>query len=404
MKILRIYIVSILILFSSCVEEFDINTELQADSTISSILVVEATVTDELKQQQLRLTRGTTFANDTLVTPEEGATVTIVQDSESQYDFTDNGDGNYISSVNFAAEQGAIYQLRIHTQNGELYESSEVLTPETTGIENVNFRAITTDTGELGVGVFVSSNTVDSSPRFLRYDYEETYKIIAPLWSPFDLEVIGVLPPYEFNLVPKGEEEQRVCYNTQFSNRIIQNRTEAFSSNDFQDFLVRFIAIDDFIIANRYSILVKQLSQTPDAYGFYETLNKQSSSSDVFSAIQPGFIEGNVQSVNDPNQQVIGFFEVVSVAQERVFFNYTDLFPDQDSPPYAINCNFLGAPLEINEGGNSPLGDAIRSGQFVYVRNNTGEVQFGGPYLTARRACGDCRELGSNIVPDFWEE
>ncbi len=403
MKKINYYIAVLICTLTSCVEEFEISSDLQADIDITAVLVVEATVTDEFKRQEVRLTKGSTFANDTLIAPEANAMVMILDDLGNQYDFEYLGEGNYRSVNSFAAETGVPYQLKINTQSGNTYESSIVIAPQAANIANMEARPLVTDAGELGVGIFVNSSVPDDNSRFLRYTFEETYKIIAPLWSPFEIEVLGVQPPHEFNVIPRNGEEQRVCYGTQFSNSIIQSATESVSSNSVQDFLLRFISVEDYIISHRYSILVKQLSQTQDAYGFFETLNEQSSSNDIFSTIQPGFIEGNIQSTSNSNQKVIGFFEVVSVSEERLFFNYEDLFPDEALPPYASNCN-LGSPPPITPAGTSPLADAIRSNRFVYVRDNTGEIPMGGPYITALRVCGDCRELGSNIVPDFWEE
>jgi hypothetical protein len=211
-------------------------------------------------------------------------------------------------------------------------------------------------------------------------------------------------PPYGFALVPK-EEEKRVCYGTQLSNRIIQSSALNRSGNEINKNLMRFIPRDDFIISHRYSIPVRQLVQSPDAYSFYRTLEEQAGSESVFTEIQPGFIEGNMSNTDNPNEKVLGYFEVANASQERLFFDYTEFFPNDELPPYALSCSFLGAPPIITPAGTSPLKDVIDSGFAVYVRNNNGEVAPpAGPYLTARRACGDCTVLGSNVVPDFWIE
>jgi len=50
------------------------------------------------------------------------------------------------------------------------------------------------------------------------------------------------------------------------------------------------------------------------------------------------------------------------------------------------------------------LKDIIESGAFIYVRDSNGSVEGGGPFFVARRECGDCTVLGSNVVPEFWTE
>ena len=275
--------------------------------------------------------------------------------------------------------------------------------PAAASLTNVYAERIVSDTGEDGIGIYVDATVSPDEPPLLRYTYEETYKIIAPLWSPFDMVVLDPNPPFDFGLVPR-EQEERVCFGTQFSNNIIQNEGFDLVGNTVENALIRFIPGDDFIIAHRYSILVKQMVQSPDAFAFYETLNELASSSSVFTDVQPGFIEGNISNVNDEDEKVLGFFEVANVSERRLFFNYEDFYPPENERAYPIRCTFLSAPATINPGGTSPLKDIIEGGEFIYVRDTNGTVEGGGPYFVARRACGDCTVLGSNIVPEFWIE
>ena len=62
---------------------------------------------------------------------------------------------------------------------------------------------------EEGVTIFVDYEPTQDS-KYFRYEYEETYKIIAPKWSPFEFEPIA---PTVYVPVSRTVEE-RVCYNT----------------------------------------------------------------------------------------------------------------------------------------------------------------------------------------------
>lgn len=385
----------------SCVESFDITGEVQKGENIESLLVVEAILTNEAKRQEVLLGRGRSFANDSLQPVTQNAKVSVMDDQGNTFSFSEIEPGRYLSDQSFQALPNRAYKLNIETEQGSTYTSRSVTLPEAASITRIYAERLTNDLGVEGVAIFVDSEVLIGTAPFLRYQYEETYKIIAPLWSPFDMVVTDPNPPYDFGLVQK-EEEQRVCYGTQFSNRIIQPANLKVTGNGINRNLVRFIPNDDYIISHRYSILVKQFSQTPDAHSFYRILNEQAGNESIFSEIQPGFIEGNMESTSNPNEKIIGYFEVVNTDEKRIFFNYEDFFPDEDLPPYAISCEFLGAPQWITPAGDSPLKGAIESGLFVYVANNTNPEPGGGPFLTARRACGDCTVLGSNEVPDFW--
>lgn len=398
----KIYAFFMVLCLFSCVEPFDIPfVEDESESTIEKLLVVEATITNELKQHDVFLSSGNSFESEGIQFV-QNAEVSISDNLGNIINFSEIAPGHYQSQIAFQAVSDVEYQLFI-TSGGKNYEAAPTSLPDSATIENIKAERITTDLNAEGVAIYIDANFDDIGTPFLRYQYEETYKIIAPLWSPFDMIVTDPNPPFAFDLIPR-EQEERVCYGTRVSNDIIQSEGFDVSGNTLNNVLVRFISRDDFIISHRYSILVKQFVQSPDAFAFYQTLNDFSSDESVFTDIQPGFIQGNILNMADSSEKVIGFFEVANVSETRMFFNYEDLFPDEDLPPYAITCSFLSAPPTITPANTSPLKDIIESGDFVYVRDTNGTVEDGGPYFVARRACGDCTALGSNVVPEFWIE
>jgi hypothetical protein len=145
--------------------------------------------------------------------------------------------------------------------------------------------------------------------------------------------------------------------------------------------------------------LVKQYVQSQEAYAFYRTLNDLSGSESILSQNQPGFINGNVFSSDNANEKVIGFFEVSSVSSKRIFINRDDFdLIDYTSPPYEVECEEIAPPL-------NQLLETIQSGNLIFYYNNNGIPRLpGGPYVMVPSKCGDCTKIGTNIVPDFWEE
>ena len=385
-------------LFNSCVEEFNVEFETEV---LQNIVVIEATLTDELKHQIIKISSLDSLNSSGFRNTIDNAKVRVIESEGVTHVFNSVGGGSYRSQNRFAANVGTLYSLTVEANGSEFVSTKEIL-PAKSGIQQLVARRIINDDGVDGIGIFINPTANDESPKF-RYEFMETYEIIAPLWIGRDMVVTNREFPFEFDLVPRDRNTRR-CFSSNTSTGIILSSDVDFENGMEEDFLVHFIRSDNPVIRNRYSILVEQYSQNSLAQSFYRLLREQSTSENVFSQIQPGFIEGNIRNMDESGNRVIGFFSVESVVSERIFFDYEDFYAGEELPPYFINCSFFGAPQARTLAATSPLLDIIDTGDYVYVKNNEGEVPEGGPFLIARRPCGDCTALGSNIVPEFWEE
>jgi hypothetical protein len=283
------------------------------------------------------------------------------------------------------------------------------------------------DNGTDGVFVYLDGTPQSDGANYYRYEYEETYKIIAPDYSSYDFLLTDYNPctptpqiEYTLEIVPRTEDQQ-VCYNTVPSTMVLQNDVTTLSEPSIQRYPVRFLGATDFMISHRYSILVRQYVQSAEAFSYFQSLNDFSASESVFNSVQPGFLTGNIEASGAANAPVIGFFEVASVSEQRLFFNFEDLFPDLELPPYVNACEWHSSPLEhlsycidcvlypeacaaANPCPQSIL-ENVDQGLIAYIDIN--EIGIGtcpGPYIYVDRVCGDCTELGSTEVPDFWIE
>ena len=382
------------LILHGCIEPFEAEFV-----DFKSALVIEATITNEQKNQQVILSRTYEFEADGPIA-ETNATVRLLADGNAMA-FQHTGNGVYVSEVAFAAQPGVDYQLDITTQDGRTYGSALTRLTAVTSLDDVRAERITNDFGEDGMGIFVDSFDPTGSSKNYRYEYIETYRVIAPTWTPISLigDPVGGCNVIK---VPNSTDEE-VCYPTDFSKAIILNSTEDLEEDRVSNFMVRFINRDNYIISHRYSILVKQYVQSNAAYTFFETLNELSGSESLFSQTQPGFLDGNVFSKEADDETVIGFFDVASVDEKRLFFNFDDFYPGERLPPYVENCNPSAPPL-VSQGGTCVLRPIIESGLGVYVADNSPPALGEGPFQIAPRVCGDCRELGTSEIPDFWIE
>jgi hypothetical protein len=404
----------------SCIEEVDINTDLEPAVALKDILVVEATLTDRLEFQNVLLSKPSPLGADTVRIEEQNARVVVLEESSGvSHTFSEAAPGTYRSDKAFAANLGGSYTLRITLSNGREYESNKEQLPGTSVIDEIYADRILSSTGVDGVGIFVDGSSPDASFRNYKYTYEETYKIIAPNWTPFEFEVLndgsepGSVPAVQ--LIERPQEEQ-VCYNTVRSNAVILSEGTNLTNGQSVGNLVRFTSRDNPIISHRYSILVRQYLQTPEAHSFYRSLKDFSSSDNIFNQVQPGLLQGNIRPVAGGDSFVLGYFEVSSVSESRLFFDYVDFFPGDPLPPYfdGLNCERFIAPLLGDPARDGPVPPNVTCGQGLldllaleeieyYLENDPpGECQ--GPYFVTSRACGDCTALGSNEVPEFWTE
>ena len=395
-----IFVLSSLIL-NSCVEEFIPET-----ITFEDLLVVEATITDEFKFQEIKLSR--TFQFEEELTFENQADVKIIDDNQNVYQFIEETSGKYVSLIKFSAEPNRSYTLHIDTKDNKSYTSASVNLPANTAqITRVSYIKTTNSIEDEGINIVVDSFDPMGNSVYYRYEYEETYIINPPFWSPHEAVILSDVSPFEVNFTQRTEEE-RVCYNTILNNNIIQAQTNGLTENRITEFPIKFISKNASIIRDRYSILVKQHVQSLEAYTYYETLNKFSNSESVFSENQPGFINGNIFSDVNANEKILGFFEINSVSTKRLFFNYKDVYPDENKPAFFTHCEELESPLltSTNNPNSSPLIDQLNTGEYEIFDLNfdffTGELDPLKPFFLINKECSDCTELGTNIKPDFW--
>jgi len=377
-------------LCNSCTETYILQS-----NTYEEALVVEATITNELKRQEIKISK-TAKLEDNGIKIERGAEVSIKDDLGQIYPFHEEGDV-YLSASEFQAIPSRIYTLEIKTEDGKIYQSfNETLTTENQ-IESIIPTVVTDSKKGRGVQIKVNSFDPNNTSKYYRYEYEETYKIIAPKWR---IEKLTATGPQSVEIVP-NESNNRICYSTKNSNDIILTSTTDLKE-DRVNFEVRFISDQNYIISHRYSILVKQYVQNLESYTFRKTMKEISSTGSILSPKQPGFINGNIKCISDPDEKAIGYFEVSSFSSKRFFFNYKDLFPNEPLPSYYTECTeeeykfCFGLSIPIPCRGNVLI-DRINSNKISYSYNIEGNFYYMVPV-----ECGDCTSFSSNEIPPFW--
>jgi len=430
----KLFSVVVAFLCLNCIDEVDIG--ISSVESNQGILIVEGTLTNEFKTHKIVLSRMDTLVdlgidpviipflpirdiNRDLVPYERNATVSVTDEFGAKFDFEETSPGIYQSRNQFAAEMGNSYQLKIIRANGLSYSSKQMKLEGVSTIENIYAEKTISDSGANGIGIFIDNRIQEGDVENLRFIYHETYKIIAPDWSPQEFLLTDydpcALPVPTYNLeIIERQEEERICYATKPSDVILQTQISNQEDNDIKKLKVRFLSKDNFIISHRYSIEVTQMVTGSESYGFYNQLNNFSQTGNIFSQVQPGFLEGNLFADNGSTGTVIGFFDLVTASKKRLFFNFSDFYPNEPLPPYIINCSETTSPEShisyCSSGPSIPqpcpqsVIERVNLDVISYVRPNEETGQCDGPHIYVANICGDCTLLGSNTIPDFWIE
>lgn len=397
-RLLRRTIFLSLLTLYGCIEPYAVE-----NFDFEDILVVEATLTDQNKQQEVYL--GRTYPLDqSEVSTEQGATVAVEAEGAS-YTFSEVAPGLYRSDQSFAAEAQTAYKLFITTKSGHTFESAKMTLPPASDLQDIKAERLVNKNGDEGIGIFVESQNSQGNSRNYRYQFEETFKIVAPYWTGQDL-VAPDENSCEVSLV-NDNRSARECFMANSSKEILQYSTSNLVEDKVDHYMVRFLNKDNYSIAKRYSILVKQYVQSNEAYAYYETLNEYAGQESPFTGSQPGFLEGNITYTGGGSGKVIGFFEVSSEREKRIFFNYSDFFDTPSTASYVEEC-IPNAPALQTLNGTCHLSVLVRDNAIRYLRDNDEQSEDGedesGPYMVVPRACGDCSIAGTVEAPEFWEE
>ncbi len=148
------------------------------------------------------------------------------------------------------------------------------------------------------------------------------------------------------------------------------------------------------MLRERYSILVKQYSLSEEAFRFWNNLKESNESTGTLYDSQPFQVTGNIRSMEDPFEPVLGYFDMSLVSKKRIFITNTlDVPVDIDIPSAFPDC-LNGADTIVNFNQIPHFTDI---GYLISFYN------FGVGYIMALKTCVDCRLKGSNNKPEFWD-
>jgi hypothetical protein len=323
------YTIILFFLITSCIEPIEVNIQGEG----SNLLVLEGGITTGLGPHTIELTRTAKYGSifDGVIKRESGALVSV-RDSNGEITFlSEENDGVYQTEPTFRGEVGKSYILQIETTDGDKFNSipeSIVSVPEIETLYGVYDERPTENPLKLATGLQVYVDYTDD------VDVDNYY-----LWS-----VIGT---FQINANPELKRDMfgglapldccETCWAEE-SNTFPNITNDNTFNGTFTTQPITFIQDDGVRIEDKYFIEVEQLSLSAEAFEFYELVNQQLSiSGDIFDP-PPATIRGNMINLNNPDQNVIGYFTASDVRKSSIFLFPNELVNKQGKSLIADDC------------------------------------------------------------------
>ena len=309
----------LVILFNDCKDRYDIKTNRSSNS-----LVVSGMISDTLEPQYLKLGTTTPYQKDIDPLPE--AVVSILDENGVREYYHDVGGGKYrLDGIQVKGMKGKTYVLEIQRPEGQQYRSSAESMPLPQATDSAYFK-VTKDKVVSSEGIEVDNDNVNvflntklpktTESAFFRWGIDEVYCII-PTCIPGAI----ACPPW--------------CYIYQEVSKL--NLT-VISSVDYDHFSLNGILLQtraiDFTFLVRHYFNVTQYSMNRKAYEYWKKVGLLTERNGSIFDTPPASVAGNIHNINDPDEQVFGYFEASPQKLTRVYV-------DRGLVPVELNsCDF----------------------------------------------------------------
>jgi len=321
MKVLLLLtLLSFTFLFSTCVDPFDPDIDGEGRK-----LVVDGLITNLPDAYTVRLTYSEPYNNDSLTLPVTNATVYITDDLNKRFDLSYTRQGNYVTdTTKFQGEAGKTYTLHIRTPDGKTYESQPEKMQAAPKIDTIFARFVEqADSRNVKTRYFEAYlRTTDPSDVQNFYQWRTAhYKLLEWCAEIYEFRLSTIFLYYCCQYVP--------CWDILRcrGNDCVQVENDAyFNGNTFEYYIARI----PFDSKEDYFLSVDQLALSESTYRYWNTINKQLNNTGGIFDVPPAAAIGNVANVNDPNEIVLGIFNVAGATRKGVHLEraFADAFPD----------------------------------------------------------------------------
>ncbi|RIW16474.1 DUF4249 domain-containing protein [Algoriphagus lacus] len=343
-------LIYILLLFPmACIDPYEVDVP-----EGQQLLTVEGLIHTGPGPHAISLTRSDTYGSafEGLIRPVSGATV-VVRDNEGRITFLEEGAqarGTYFTPAGFRAEIGKSYTLQIQTVEGKVYTSLPERVESVPEIENVAINTITIpvegqEIPRSGVQLVAEINDPADQNNFYFWRNSPATYIFETRPDLFTIRPSDSNP----NRTPAPKACCATCYRTEIS----RNQSIFIAQDDnFNGLSTRipaaFIEDDGFRFVNKYRVDLKQYSVSKEAYRFLRLVKQQAEISGSIFDPPPATIRGNMISLDNPDEVVLGYFMAAGESSKRVYIDKSDLTFRQNRAIVPDDCRVIpGTTVDV---------------------------------------------------------
>jgi hypothetical protein len=343
------------------------------------ILVVDGFLNATDNSASVRISKARPLSDDSEVDTGVSAFVAIEDEQGNSQPLDALSIGVY-SKTDLQLSRDNKYRLSIVSNDGKRYNSDFVELTKSPLIDSISWKpAIQRD----GIDIFVNTHDDSGMTKYFQWTYDETWEYTSKYGSYFRIER-GVAIQNPLNVYR--------CWNTNRSSEIHVGSTTHLASNVIREFPLVFIPKGSQKVSARYSILVKQLAISKDAFDFWTELKKSTESLGGLFDPLPSQVLGNIHNADDASEPVLGYFSGGEVSEKRIFIRYAELPEDVRQQPILV-CPVDSIP--IDQIRNYPDMDVIAPYGVPFPEGYT---------RSSGKNCMDCRDDGGVLTrPEFWD-
>ncbi|MBS1609606.1 MAG: DUF4249 domain-containing protein [Bacteroidetes bacterium] len=380
-KIIYSLLMPMIVFFFSCKEKYVPSV---ANSNLN-YLTVDGFLNNSSDSAFIRLSRTRNLDSSLLNSGENGAELTIEDSSGNAiYYFRQlNNNGMYtLPGMNLNVNNK--YKLRIKTVSGGEYLTDEIPVLRTPPIDSISWKK-----SDKGVTIYTNTHDPLNNTKYYRWNYTETWQYHSTYISRLKYDSTSL--PYKVSGRPDSEFLY-TCWIEQNSKDLLLATSTKLSQDVISENPIRFISNNSIELSVKYSIAARQYALTKAAYEYLQNLKKNTEQTGSIFDAQPSELKGNIHSVSNPNEPVLGYITISSVDSARIYISNSEVAPWV----WGLNCAQILVPLNsdstelyFNHLGYIPL-EPYNSSPFS-------------PIWAALTPCGDCTvNRGTTKKPGFW--
>ena len=346
----------------------------------NKFLAIDATLINSADSPSVFTISRTVKLTDTTqsIYPESGAIVSVEDSTGSSFPFFEREPGKYVSAP-LSLNASDKYRLKIATSSGGQYASDFINVEQTPPIDSISWQQ------QNDVFIFLNTHDPSNNTVYYRWDFAETWQYTSPLDAELSQDKGHIFYVDSTN-------QTHTCWRTTNSTQLLTGTSVALTQNVINKAAIATIPRNSQKISSRYSILVKQYGLSEKAYQYFQVLKKTTENLGSIFDAQPTQLSGNIHSVSNPSEIVIGYFTASSVTQKRIFISKNEV----------TDWNYVYSGRECDA-------TTISTNPDIYLYNYP-DPGFAPYYFSssstlfiARKECVDCRTQGGvNQKRPYW--